>query len=192
MNDANTESSRKATWRDHQQLNFWLWACLHDGEAYLRSDGEFWGFLRDGPPRFDFNEARISMQNVVELEKYHFMTSLDSLVRTLGRARSLFPAIETVCREAKHILGEGKALRDMIEHADENQEGGGRHSDKFVREAPGVAESVPGDRPGTADATSTIIDEQGHWLGGRFNVEQALVEIRAIQEEVAKLPPPTG
>jgi hypothetical protein len=25
------------TFMDHHYLNFWLWACLHDAEAYLRA-----------------------------------------------------------------------------------------------------------------------------------------------------------
>ena len=194
MNEPKAKPTREASWRDHQQLNFWLWGCLHDGEAYLRSSAEFWGFLRgskirEAPP--NFNQRRIALQDKVELEKYHFVTSLGSLLRELGRARSLFPPIEAVCRQQEHIFAEGKDLRDMIEHAREYEKGGGKHPEEFVREAVGVAECLPGDRPGTADATSTIVDNNGHWLGGRFSVERALVEIRAIQEVAAKRPPPT-
>jgi hypothetical protein len=131
-NDPKVKPVREATWRDHQQLNFWLWGCLRDGEAYLRLSGEFWGLLRnaaraDFNQTRDFNQRRLALQDEVELAKYHFVTSLGSLLRTLDRARSLFPAIEPVCCEAQHIFAEGKAIRDMVEHAAEYEEGSGRY-----------------------------------------------------------------
>jgi len=74
----------------------------------------------------------------------------------------------------------------MIEHSHGNDgylAGGGNHPDRFVRDGapkPGI----------TADATSTIIDENGHWLGGRLCVELVLEEVSQIFKEAKKIPPP--
>jgi hypothetical protein len=176
--------SPQPTWIDHHELNFWLWACLKDGEAYLQSSRDLFSFPRLAVPQ------RIALQRNLELEKYHFVTALGKLLRVLKRAQHLFPVIQPAYSRANHLINEGKLLRDMIEHSDDYQKGGGYHPDKFVHEATNVATNLPGDKPGTADATSTIIDENGHWLGGRFNVERAVIEIRLIQDEVNKIPAP--
>jgi hypothetical protein len=73
----------------------------------------------------------------------------------------------------------------MIEHADEYTEGKGQKQAGFVREAEGVATDLPGDAPGIADATSTIVDKNGHRLGGRL-------EVRAIAAAAAQIPAPAG
>lgn len=80
----------------------------------------------------------------------------------------------------------------MIEHAEDYLEGKGRNQAAFVREAEGVAAAIPGSSPGIADATSTIVDENGHWLGGRLNVERVIAEVRLIAEEAAKIAVPRG
>ena|SRR5262245_6010627 len=99
-------------------------------------------------------------------------------MRNLKRSQSLFPSIKTACEQAQHLLAEGKQLRDMIEHADEYMEGKGPKQASFVREAVGVASNLPGDQSGIADATSTIVDENGP-------------EVRAIAEVAAQIPAPS-
>jgi hypothetical protein len=125
----------------------------------------------------------------MELKKYHFVASLGKLLRLLGRAQHLFPAIQPACSRANHLLSEGKELRDMIEHSDAYEAGRGKFQNKFVREAESLA-ALPGSLPGVADATGTIVDQTGHWLGGRLNVERVLQEISSIREEALRLPAP--
>jgi hypothetical protein len=172
------------TYMDHHYLNFWLWACLHDGEAYLAASSAFRAVTAELPTSGAdiraFTQRRMAAQQRVELAKYHFMIVVGSLLRNLERSKRLFPSIKPVCDKAQHLFAEGKPLRDMIEHSDDYLEGKGKKQTAFVREAEGVAVNLPGDRPGIADATSTIVDENGHWLGGRLNVERVLVEVRAI------------
>src|SRR6266566_2704925 len=171
-------SDQGSTYMDHHYLNFWLWACLHDGEAYLAASAVlrsmtagFRSTAIAGTPMPDvrtFNERRIAAQQQIErriaaqqqmeLAKYHFVTVLGSLLRNLKRSQELFPSIKPACDKAQHLFAEGKLLRDMIEHADEYIEGKGRKQANFVREAEGVATNLPGDARGIADATSTVID----------------------------------
>jgi len=191
-------SDQAPTFMDHHYLNFWLWACLHDAEAYLAASAAFYSIARDlrgGGEAFDiraFHERRIISQRQMDLAKYHFVTSLGSLLRNLKRSQSLFPSIKPACDQAQHLFAEGKLLRDMIEHADEYTEGKGQKQAGFVREAEGVATDLPGDAPGIADATSTIVDKNGHRLGGRLNVERVIAEVRAIAAAAAQIPAPAG
>jgi hypothetical protein len=179
------------TYMDHYYLNFWLWACLKDGKAYLSASAALQAAAlsipRDDIQKFRerFDEAREEM----ELAKYHFVTSVGSLLRNLRRSQELFPGLKPACDKAQHLFAEGKLLRDMIEHADEYVEGKGRRQAEFHREAEGVATSLPGSSSGSSDATSTIVDENGHWLGGRLNVERVIAEVQVIAEQAAQFRP---
>lgn len=181
-----------ATWFDHQQLLFWLQACLRDAEIYLSSssaskvafDKMFSGGFEAMEQHKEEHQKRSDQQ---ALDAYHFIVVTGNLLRLLKRAQHLFPAIQPSYSRAKHLLSEGKELRDMIEHSHGNDgylAGGGNHPEKFVRDGapkPGI----------TADATSTIIDENGHWLGGRLCVERVMEEVSEIYQEAREIPPPT-
>jgi hypothetical protein len=133
-------SDQTATYMDHHQLNFWLWACLRDGEAYLAASAAFGAILRTaGADIRTFHERRMTAQREMELAKYHFLTATGSLLRNLKRSQNLFPNIKPACNRAQHLFAEGKLLRDMIEHADAYFEGKGREQAGFIREAVGVA-----------------------------------------------------
>ncbi|MGB6283074.1 MAG: hypothetical protein WBG18_01395, partial [Xanthobacteraceae bacterium] len=184
------------TYMDHYYLNFWLWACLRDGEAYLASYSAFHamiaGLRTNRADILAFNKKRMAAQREMELAKYHFVTAIGSLVRNLEHSNRLFPSIEAACEKAQHLFAEGKLLRDMIEHADEYMQGKGREQVGFVREAKSVLSNFPGSAPGIADATSTIVDENSHWLGGRLNVQRVMREVQAIANEAAQIPAPSG
>jgi hypothetical protein len=129
-------------------------------------------------------------QQEMALAMYHFVTTMGSLLRNLKRSQELFPNIKPACDKAQHLFAEGKLLRDMIEHADQYIEGKGKNQADFIREAEGVGSNFPGSSPGIVDAISTYVDKNGHWLGGRLNVERVLAEVKAIQVEVEKIPQP--
>lgn len=182
-----------ATWFDHQQLLFWLPACLRDAEVYLSSSSAskvaFDKIFSGGFEAMDqHNDEHQKLSDQQTLDAYHFIVVTGNLLRLLKRAQHLFPAIQPSYSRAKHLLSEGKELRDMIEHSHGNDgylAGGGNHPEKFVRDGapkPGI----------TADATSTIIDENGHWLGGRLCVERVMKEVSEIYQEARKIPPPTN
>jgi hypothetical protein len=178
------------TFMDHHFLQFWLWAFITDAEAFLLASHEFRSLIRgsiqipNGADQRRFGKMRL------ELAKYHLVSTMGSLLRHLKRVQPLFPAIHSSWEKAEHLQKEGKDLRDMIEHADQYMAGEGRRQDQFFREAAGVATNLPGDRPGVADATSMIVDNNGHWLGGRLNVERALAEVRLIWADALNIPPP--
>jgi hypothetical protein len=118
-----------------------------------------------------------------DLARYHFVATLGVTMRHLVRGQLFFPGLKPAYLQAQHLRQEAKLLRDMIEHSDEYADGNGRHQSKFVRSG------AP--QPGfTADATSTVIDNNGHWLGGRLNVERAMAELRVIFDELEKVPIP--
>jgi hypothetical protein len=149
-----------------------------------------------GGARFDiyaFTQARIVAEQKMELAKYHFVTVLGSLIRNLKRSQKLFPSIKSACDKAVHLFTEGKLLRNKIEHADEYLSGEkDPKTGAFIREAQGVALDLPGDKPGTVDAISTVGDKNGHWLGGRLDVERVIAEVRVIAAAAAQIPAPVG
>jgi hypothetical protein len=182
----------EATWFDHQQLIFWLQACIRDAEVYLISseasktalDKMFSGGF-EAMKQHRGEHQKLSDQQT--LNAYHFIVVTGNLLRLMKRAQHLFPAIQPPYSRATHLLAEGKELRDMIEHSHGNDgylADGGNHPEKFVRDGapnPGI----------TADAISTVTNENGHWLGGRFCVERVLKEVSEIYKEAKKIPPPS-
>jgi len=180
-----------ATWLDHHQLNFWLWASLKDAATYLESSHAHLAavdkLFSDGLQSMaKFKDDVYSCRQQLCLDEYHFVVTMGNTLRMLKRAQHLFPSIQPAYSNAKHLLKEGKELRDMIEHAqglDGYLAGGGRLKERFVRENAPISGS-------TSDATATMIRDDGHWLGGRLCVEFAVDEFKAIQREAEKIPPP--
>jgi len=190
MPDQGASQSQSATWWDHHELTFWLWATLKNADHYLLLSAKSQETLAS---MFDknmaqSNDARAAIEDLsrqTTLAAYHFVTAMGVLIRVLKRSQHLFPSIQPPYSRANHLLNEGKEIRDMIEHAygkDGYLAGGGRQKDKFVRQEAGIA----------ADATSTIIKDDGHWLGNRLCVEKVITELRAIYEEAVKLEAPQG
>jgi len=100
---------------DHYDLNFWLWACLHDAEAYLESSRQLNSITTS------YNE-RLSTKRHLDLNQYHFAMTMGSLVKNLNRLAPLFPSIQPVLNAAEHLKKEGLYLRNMIEHKEKNLE----------------------------------------------------------------------
>jgi hypothetical protein len=192
----NPPPKKPGTRADYQELHFWLWACLHDAEAFLqahRKTAHPISPILKANPHADIPKIVQAMRDakpLAELEKYHFVTTMGTLLRVLKRAQHSFPTIQPHYSRANHLINEGKTLRDMIEHApDEYLQGGGRNKDEFIKEV-SVGPAFPGDRGGAADATAVIVDSSGHWLGGRLCVERVIAELQPIWEEIKWLPEP--
>ena len=177
---------------DHYYLQFWPWACVADGEDFLRASSEYAAITKALriTPHSEWIEKRKLAQAHMELAKYHFVSTMGSLLRHMKPTHSLFPDIKSAWDKAQHLQKEGKDLRDMIEHSDQYRAGEGRKQDSFFREPEGAPLNLPGDRPGIADATSLIVKSDGHWLGGRLNVERIVAEARLILSEAEKISAP--
>lgn len=177
-----------ATWHDHQQLVFWLKACLEDGHTYLESSFKINKHYRDDLS-YDVEtrrKYRIEHQELSDkrtLNAYHFTAVTGNLIRLLERAQYLFPALKKSYSRAKHLCSEGKELRDMVEHShgiDGYLAGYGNKPDRFSR-ADANSLGIP------LDAISLLINKEGHWLGGRLCVETVLREVFEIYEDAIKI-----
>lgn len=117
--------------------------------------------------------------------------TMGSLVKNLQRLAALFPSVQLAYEAAEHLGKEGLYLRNMVEHADTNLEATNKGTPRggFVRKS-NLLPELPGSSGGSADATSTIINNDGHWLGGRLNVEKVIAEVRLIYEAAQAIPPP--
>ena len=195
MTAEKNELPRKATPEDHSELVFWLWSCLHDGQAYLNSYQQMRAIVR--PAQFgEFDPSRpeqmFAALRLQRLRGYHFITTVGMVVKHLTRLSSLFPTVQTACTAAKHLNEEGLYLRNMVEHADKNLEAATRNRPRggFERKSSLLENDLPGDARGSVDAVSTIVDRDGHWLGGRLNVQKTISEVRVIYEAVLAVPVP--
>jgi hypothetical protein len=189
-----SDLAMQPTWMDHHYLNFWLWACLCDAEAYLESSRQFNSVISSIIHNTHTLQERISAaRNRQELDKYHFVMTMGSLVKHLNRLAPLFPSIQPTFNAAEHLKKEGLYLRNMIEHAESNLDAAAKGTPRggFVRKS-NLLSDLPGDSQGEADATATIIDNDGHWLGGRLNVERVIAEVRHIYEAAQAIPPPSS
>lgn len=180
-----------ATRLDHHQLTFWLWAVLRNGYSYLKISSASEVAMEE-MPSIDATTMKIRSDNAdalcreEQLAAYNFVTAIGVLIRVLKRSQHLFPTIQPHFDAAKHLQKEGKNLRDMVEHAYGDGgylAGGGHHPDQFVRENPSHPRIA-------ADAISTLILDDGHWLGGRLCVEKVIDEVAKIHQEAQKISPP--
>lgn len=191
---ARNMADKTLDYMDWQNLSFWPWALIQSGQVYLAAQDRYIGpesslnnldafFGMNYAERMKFNEDRQKAQHEFQLASYNFVSVVGMTVRLLKGLQTKFPQIVPACDAASHLFGEGKALRDMIEHSDEYLEGKGRKQEDFVRHdapAPGFI----------TDATGTIIHNGTPWLGGRLNVHQALQEAEAIFAVAKTVPRP--
>jgi hypothetical protein len=185
------------TTRDYDDLTFWLWAFITDAEAFLHFAAERSRKIRIRSTGFQ-ERAIDALQ--VRLAQYHLATCMGSMLRQLDRLNQLFPGVQAAYEGAKHLRQEGKELRDFIEHADEYAAGKGRKNkrERYFRRTKKLLPNLPG--AAKIDALSMVKNQDGHWIGGRLNVERALAEAKAISIEAQKIsraslpdpPRPTG
>jgi len=67
---------------------------------------------------------------------------------------------------------------------------GDRKQAYFFREPHDIDINIPGSAPGLVDAISVVVGKNGHWLGGRLNVERIIAEARAISDAASRIPAP--
>src|SRR5271163_2714168 len=100
------------TWTDHNDLNFWLWACLNDAEVFLESSRQVSAAVSDLSKNWpQSNVERLAAQARRRLSTYHFVMTTGSLVKTLTRLVPLFPAVQPSFDAAEHLKREGLTLR---------------------------------------------------------------------------------
>lgn len=176
----------KQLYADHHYLNFWLWATLHEGEVHLTSSRDLssrMGTAQNG-------EERAQIMQMFTLTGYRFVSALGVALRYLERLQHVFPSIKSAYDKANHLRAEGKNLRDMILHIDDYTAGRGRKQMDFLRKDESQDRSLPGDSSGILDASATIISNGEIWMGGRLNVERAIIELRPLVQAAKDIPPP--
>lgn len=179
-------SVKQPTYLDYYEITHWSWACCYQGERYLHesalSNTAFEKLFNEQSDEQTKQEVNLC-QAKQNLAAYDFMSALGILLKILPRTKNLFPQLEKVIANAQHIQKEGRYLRNMLEHAHDDGSylrGGGHYPQDFIRHTEFFS----------ADATSTVITEEGHLLGGRLLVERALSELYPIYEAAQKISPP--
>lgn len=171
----------------HHQMNFWLWAFKRDSHQFLatsQASNNAFEKIFDKSRR-DRQEDQIAYDHLdkqLSFDKYHFVTTMGSLLRILKISKSIWPVLQPSYSASTHLLQEGQIIRGLIEHSEEYFAGKGKNPDKWERpDLKGL---------GISDASSMTIDEDGHWIGGRLNIERAMKEVAAIAIVSASIPEP--
>jgi hypothetical protein len=153
-----------------EELEFWLWGFLQDAEAYLATSER----RRNLPFR---SAERGPLRQLQRLQEYHLLTCASQLSRHVDHVASLNPRVKAASLGAEHLLQEARWLRNMIEHLEKYYAGKGDFQADFVKTGIVMAGAA-------ADASSTFIVDEAHWLGGRFHLERGIAEARVIEAAV--------
>jgi hypothetical protein len=169
----------------------WTWAFIHDAEELIAFSSRLRAMTKP-PIRFsaEWTNERILLQKKLSLAGYHLAMVTGMMLRHLNALAPKYASVQLAFDKATHLNKEGERLRNMTEHAKANREADKRGNPRkgFMRKAPDAA--FPGSEDGLSDPTGLVINNHGHWLGGRFNVELALSEVQAISEAADAIPIP--
>jgi len=101
--------------------------------------------------------------DLIKIEEYNLIISLNKALEWLAKAKLYFPEVEVIIERINNYLPHIKEVRNMREHEIDYYKNKGHKQDFFVRP---LGNSL-------SDATSTIVNEDGYFLGGRINVQVA-------------------
>lgn len=91
---------------ERYEVEFWLWACLHDARELLEAVQRQNAIVQQIEPGAD-NRAWASeiarRRDRTKLALHHFVGTIGSLRRTLDRARATLPVIEHAVAGATHL-----------------------------------------------------------------------------------------
>ncbi|MGO8738542.1 hypothetical protein [Rhodoblastus sp.] len=192
------------TFQDHHDLQFWLWACLKAGDDFLAACGQETSVrhrvagIHTRPHRgiqtvIASEAARFQSEMATKkrlLAQYHFVITAGMSAKVLNRISPLFPQINETYEAAEHFRKEALNLRNLLEDTENiaaakkgTPRGGWNRKKDLLRE-------LPGSSGGISDATSLIVNDKGHWIGGRLRVEGVLFEVNKIYEAALTIPAP--
>ena len=117
----------------------------------------------------EFKELRI-------VEEHFFVTSVSKAIDWLKEVRKLKPDLSSDIDSFIHNFPEAKDLRNMREHDVDYFKGKGIAQNRFVKS---LADS-------TVDASASISDQTGYLIGGRLNVQQAVIAAQKLFPVIEK------
>lgn len=160
-----------------QALN-WTKSVIHQGGRILKNDlyeKTVIDCLHDSPNFFD----KLPDRYINSMDEHFFIIALYKSITYLRKVKK----IKVLKNDVKEILKKIDSeigieditnIRHMKEHDDEYILGKGNRQDSFITESDDFV----------ADATSTIINQGSHLIGGKINVEKTIEVYRNILSSV--------
>ena len=161
---------KEQEWYFLNSAKIWLRGVVHQGQRLLENQHQMQNAIqattRDAlMKRQDFqfyNDLRI-------VEEHFFVISVSKAIDRLKEVKKFKPELSSDIDGFIHNLPEAKDLRNMREHDVQYFKGEGRAQDRFIKT---LTDS-------TVDASASISDQNGYFICGRLNVQQAM---RAAQK----------
>jgi len=161
----------------------WSKGTIFQGERLLTTfnkSNELSTMLFERPDRFAiYSKQSRELQDIVRYEEDFFVYSLHRAIFFIFKASHSFAGFKNIYDKVESIIGEGHAkdIRDMRVHIDEYSKGKGDQPDRFVYESPEELYPVKpfAETLFVADASSTIVFPDAYLIGGRINVQNAIM-----------------
>ena len=129
--------------------------------------------------------AHADKSKMERFEEEVFVYSLDRAIFMLKISTYEYSEMQKFLDKVENTLGEGNAkdLRDMRTHINDYLEGNGRKQSKFLFEAGNVHPVFEGL---VYDVTRTIVTEDAYIIGGKVNVQKAILVLEEILPQVVR------
>ncbi|MCU6798265.1 hypothetical protein OB236_39670 [Paenibacillus sp. WQ 127069] len=111
------------------------------------------------------------------LEEYYFVIALNKALEWLIECKLYFNEMQDIINRINIELPYIREARNMREHEIEYYKNKGRKQEDFVRPLGAEGQSI-------ADATSTIVNEEGYFVGGRLSVQKSNAIFNEIYKEL--------
>lgn len=159
-----TKEDEGLRWFAAEQIRMWLWAVEDRGQRFMAAAAA--PSTNEAPAKW----ARPVLQD-------EFISDLGKLIRVLNEVRDLVPEANAILSQCALLSEKTRRFRGLVEHAEEYHFGEGKFPDEWL--------FVSEDRIFSADASSLLVTDQGHLIGGRICVEEVLKDIVAAKAIIA-------
>jgi hypothetical protein len=111
------------------------------------------------------------------LEEYYFVIALNKALEWLIECKPYFNEMQIIVNSINNEVPYIREVRNMREHEIAYYKDKGRKQEDFKRPLGAEGQSI-------ADATSTIVNEEGYFVGGRISVQKSKALFNEIFKEL--------
>lgn len=165
------ENDQSGVWFSVEVARQWVRAVVLQGERMLRASER----MNDIKSMDGFRNAK----DVLSIEEHFFVIAVNRAVQWCLEAERNDEPLRGVSKPFRNAADKGKEVRDMREHDIEYFRGGGKKRHRFEADV-----KISGSLTGRADASSTIVTDQGYLIGGRLNAQEVMDEAQKLYPQL--------
>ncbi|MCR8641277.1 hypothetical protein NV379_01285 [Paenibacillus sp. N1-5-1-14] len=159
----------------------WCKGVIIESDRILESNDEIISLFQEIRDISSFSSNdRQRMDHVSDmsrLEEYYFVIALNKALVWLIECKSYFNEMQNIINRINNELPYIREVRNMREHEIEYHKNEGRKQGDFIRPLGEEGKSI-------ADATSTIVNEEGYFVDGRISVQKSKTLFNEIFKEL--------